>query len=102
MMPFYYAIGLLATIVLVPLSLDSCAASAAAQAGAAPIRAATDAVRVAGTGFDDLKNAIVHWKKPTATGMVQQSTEIVELNGDLTGGSSITSRLSLTLSTAHS
>ncbi len=42
-------------------------------------------VKVAGSGFDDLKNAIVHWKTPTATGMTQQSTEIVELTGDLTG-----------------
>ena len=42
-------------------------------------------VKVAGTGFDDLKNAIVHWKKPTPTGLIQQSTEIVELDGDLRG-----------------
>jgi hypothetical protein len=40
---------------------------------------------VAGSGVDDLKNAIVHWKKPTATGLIQQSTEIVELTGDLRG-----------------
>ena len=42
-------------------------------------------VKVAGTGFDDLKNAIVHWQKPTPTGSIQQSTEIVELFGDLRG-----------------
>jgi hypothetical protein len=42
-------------------------------------------VKVAGTGFDDLKNAIVHWQKPTTTGSIQQSTEIVELFGDLRG-----------------
>jgi hypothetical protein len=45
----------------------------------------TRTVQVTGTGFDDLKNAIVHWKKPTPNGMVQQSTEIVELYGDLRG-----------------
>ena len=45
----------------------------------------TTTVKVAGTGFDDLKNAIVHWQKPTPTGMIQQSTEIVELYGDLRG-----------------
>ena len=42
-------------------------------------------VKVAGTGVDDLKNAIVHWQKPTASGSIQQSTEIVELFGDLRG-----------------
>jgi hypothetical protein len=42
-------------------------------------------IDVAGSGFDDLKNAIVHWKKSTPSGSIQQSTEIVELNGDLRG-----------------
>jgi len=42
-------------------------------------------VKVAGSGFDDLKNAIVHSQKPTPTVMIQQSTEIVELYGDLRG-----------------
>jgi len=42
-------------------------------------------VKVAGSGFDDLKNAIVYWQKPTPTVMIQQSTEIVELYGDLRG-----------------
>jgi hypothetical protein len=42
-------------------------------------------LKVAGSGFDDLKNAIVHWQKPSLTGMTQQSTEIVELYGDLRG-----------------
>ena len=42
-------------------------------------------VKVAGRGFDDLRNAIVHWQKPTPTGSIQQSTEIVELFGDLRG-----------------
>jgi hypothetical protein len=46
---------------------------------------ATRVVTVAGSGVDDLKNAMVHWKNPTATGFVQQSTEIVELSGDLRG-----------------
>ena len=45
----------------------------------------TITVKVAGTGFDDLKNAIVHWQKPTPAGLIQQSTEIVELYGDLRG-----------------
>lgn len=40
---------------------------------------------VAGSGTDLLTTAIVHSKETTATGMIQKSTEIVELNGDLTG-----------------
>jgi hypothetical protein len=40
---------------------------------------------VSGSGVDDLANAIVHWQKPTPSGILQQSTEIVELFGDLRG-----------------
>jgi hypothetical protein len=47
--------------------------------------AAFTTVQVAGTGVDDLKNAIVHWQKPTPRGSIQQSTEMVELFGDLRG-----------------
>lgn len=42
-------------------------------------------VHVAGSGVDLLTTALVHSKETTATGMIQKSTEIVELNGDLTG-----------------
>jgi hypothetical protein len=42
-------------------------------------------IPVSGSGFDDLANAIVHWQKPTPAGLVQQSTEVVELSGDLRG-----------------
>jgi len=42
-------------------------------------------VKVAGTGVDDLKNAIVHTQKSTPAGRIQQSTEVVELYGDLRG-----------------
>lgn len=42
-------------------------------------------VHVAGSGFDSLNTAIVHSKEITPTGMIQKSTETVELNGDLTG-----------------
>ena len=53
--------------------------------GAARHDTGTTTIKVAGTGVDDLKNAIVHWKKPSPTGLIQQSTEIVELYGDLRG-----------------
>jgi hypothetical protein len=49
------------------------------------LKEGTTSLRVTGTGFDDLKNAIVHWEKPTPTGKIQQSTETVELYGDLRG-----------------
>jgi len=42
-------------------------------------------IPVAGSGFDDLVHAIVHWQMPTADGTIQQSTEVVELFGDLRG-----------------
>ncbi|MBS0578051.1 MAG: hypothetical protein JSR36_02180 [Proteobacteria bacterium] len=42
-------------------------------------------VRVTGAGFDDLRGAIVHSKRPTATGLIQVSTATVELSGDLHG-----------------
>ena len=45
----------------------------------------TSTVQVAGSGFDFLTTAIVHSKEPTENGMIQRSTEIVELNGDLRG-----------------
>jgi hypothetical protein len=44
-----------------------------------------NAIRVSGTGTDLLDGAVVHSKKPTATGMIQRGTEIVELRGDLNG-----------------
>jgi hypothetical protein len=58
---------------------------AASLSGHARNLAGTSTVTVAGTGYDDLRNAIVHWQKPTATGSIQQSTESIELSGDLRG-----------------
>lgn len=52
---------------------------------ATSVQAATITVPVSGSGFDDLVNAIVHSKEPTPAGMIQKSTEIVELRGDLNG-----------------
>jgi hypothetical protein len=55
-------------------------------AGAVADEAAdTRTIQVSGTGTDLLNGAIVHSKQPTATGVVQHGTEIVELTGDLTG-----------------
>ncbi len=49
--------------------------------GASKIRS----VQVTGTGTDLLNGAIVHSKRQTPTGMIQRSTETVELKGDLNG-----------------
>ena len=42
-------------------------------------------VAVAGSGIDQLTSAVVHSTKPTPTGFVRRSTEIIELTGDLKG-----------------
>jgi hypothetical protein len=46
---------------------------------------AAHTVQVAGSGVDLLNGAIVHSKETTPTGMIQKSTETVELNGDMRG-----------------
>ena len=40
---------------------------------------------VSGTGVHHFTTAIVHGSEPTATGMIQTSTDTVDLTGDLTG-----------------
>jgi hypothetical protein len=52
--------------------------------GTAPPAASTT-VHVSGSGVDLLTTALVHSQDFTATGMIQKSTEIVELTGDLDG-----------------
>ena len=60
----------------------SCNAAVFAGEGAA---STVRSVLVAGSGTDLLSGAIVHSKQQTPTGMIQKSTETVELNGDLKG-----------------
>lgn len=43
------------------------------------------AIAVSGSGVDLASTAVVHSKVPTPTGLIQRSTEIVELTGDLKG-----------------
>ncbi len=45
----------------------------------------TKSVSVSGSGVDLLDTAIVHSEEATPTGKIQQSTESVNLKGDLTG-----------------
>ena len=70
---------------LTMLFMSDAGARALTNSAAAPSPETTRTVKVSGSGFDDLKNAIVHWEKPTATGTIQQSTQTVELYGDLRG-----------------
>lgn len=42
-------------------------------------------ISVAGSGMDLLTTALIHSKDPIPGGLIQKSTEIVELNGDLNG-----------------
>lgn len=66
------------------LALSSIA-SGQAPAGAASVAKGATTRSVSGSGIDYLTTAIVHSRKPTATGTIQSSTEIVELTGDLKG-----------------
>lgn len=75
----------LAVVASTALCIGTGDARAVGETAAAPHVSVSTTVKVAGSGYDDLTNAIVHWKKPTPTGVIQQSTEIVELYGDLRG-----------------
>jgi hypothetical protein len=51
----------------------------------APHHAVTTTVPVAGSGVHFLTTALVHSRELTQTGMIQKSTETVDLDGDLKG-----------------
>lgn len=55
--------------------------ASSATSGTGPVTAQP----VQGTGVHVFSTAIVHSTEPTPTGMIQTSTETVELSGDLTG-----------------
>lgn len=65
------------TATLVIASLAALSASATANSGGP--------VPVSGTGLHAFSTAIVHSQAPTESGMVQRSSEIVTLQGDLNG-----------------
>jgi len=54
-------------------------------ASAADRPVVTRTVQVAGSGTDELDRAIVYSRQPTSSGVIERSTETVELNGDLHG-----------------
>jgi hypothetical protein len=77
----FRALDILTITMLFLGSAQARATGAATQGESLPDRT----VHVAGSGFDSLNTAIVHSKEMTPTGMLQKSTETVDLNGDLTG-----------------
>lgn len=63
---------------------SSVEAGETAEASAAPA-ARWEAIQVAGSAVHYFTTAIIHSQEPTDTGMIQRSTEIIELSGDLSG-----------------
>lgn len=47
--------------------------------------ATSDPVRVSGSGIHYFSTAVIHSSEETDTGMIQRSTDIIELTGDLEG-----------------
>ena len=75
-------------LVIVALTSTCISASEAQSLGVAAQaekHSGATVVKVAGNGVDHLNGALVHWQTPTPTGLIQQSTEIVDLDGDLQG-----------------
>jgi len=75
--------GILAGAVL--LATNSAAMCAQARHAAAPVSNGTTTIAVSGSGVDQLTTAIIHSKENVPNGMIQKSTEIVDLTGDLKG-----------------
>jgi len=70
---------------VIGIALLAITASLVSSANAGEHQAVTRTVRVTGSGIDELSGAIVHSKHTTSNGVVQRSTETVDLTGDLRG-----------------
>jgi hypothetical protein len=55
------------------------------QTSSAAVAARQETIPVSGTAVDFASEAIVHSQESTPTGMIQKTTEIVQLSGDLSG-----------------
>ena len=66
------------SIALVPASISGCDSASAAPPDAAPFA-------VSGTGVHYFTTAVIHGQEPTATGFVQRSSDVIQLDGDLRG-----------------
>lgn len=69
------------TLLLIGLWLVAAAAAPSGSRGATRVSVQP----VAGAGVHHFSTAIVHAQEPTANGMIQRSTDIVTLSGDLRG-----------------
>lgn len=81
-------IPLVTMLVSVGCDADSLAPEASTEATASPSAAEVGSSRsfpVSGSGVHYFSSAIVHSQETTATGMIQRSTDIIELSGDLSG-----------------
>ncbi len=67
------------------IALLASAASLVSTPSSGEHQAVARTVHVTGSGIDELSGAIVHSKQTTSTGVIQRSTETVELTGDLRG-----------------
>lgn len=72
-------------IVVAALLIASGDARASGNRTTADSDAGSRTVKVSGTGYDALNTSIVHSTEVTPTGMIQRSTQTVELHGDLNG-----------------
>ena len=72
-------------VVIAVLFIGSADARAVGNATEAQRHDGSTTVQVAGSGWDSLNTALVNSQELTQTGLIQKSTEIVELRGDLKG-----------------
>jgi hypothetical protein len=79
------ALAVAILLVCVVVSATPAFPRAFARAGAAVQAEAQTVQPVSGSGVHFLTTAIVHSAIPTATGLIQRSTETVDLTGDLKG-----------------
>jgi hypothetical protein len=70
---------------LIVLATAVTLATVPASSAPRPSEAPDKVLGVSGTGVHYFTTAIVHSTEPTPTGMIQRSTETVDLTGDLTG-----------------
>ena len=66
------------TILLIPAVGPGWDSGSAGPSGSAPFA-------VSGTGIHYFTTAVVHGQEPTGTGLVQRSSDIIQLDGDLQG-----------------
>jgi hypothetical protein len=77
--------GTFAALASAAILLATPALRAAATPAGEPIEHRLPAQPVSGSGVHSFSTAIVHAQEPSASGMVQQSSDIVTLMGDLRG-----------------